>query len=209
MPSFKIQTSVCAKQRQTMKAGDIWLCRALHCMQADLLCDVRCMQSGIANVCAYVHSAAACCCCRSHELCANTACCVSCQAEYLYPSRWLYKHNEKVEFEVQETGADLVIITCIKTAKWHDLMVERYCPQCAWLAAITKATQQVCQGRLLVLSPLTSWSVCIPSVLAFAYSVNVMFLCLLVHTFSIFSRLVALLTSCEGLACKLSVCHKL
>lgn len=94
-------------------------------------------------------------------LCANyrQSPCLSsfiCQAKYLFPSRWLHRHIEKAEFEVEETGADLVNITCVKTATWHDIMVQRYRRQCAWLAAITEATKQVCCARLLVLLPLAS-----------------------------------------------------
>ena len=73
---------------------------------------------------------------------------------YVCPGRWVRAHPETLNWEAN-LGApgDRRVFTLIKSAQWHDLLMQRYWTQCAWLTAMTEAIKQVSSSCLLVCSP--------------------------------------------------------
>ena len=56
--------------------------------------------------------------------------------------RWVTRRHDKVQCEVEQSGA-VHLVTCIKTERWQDMLIQRYNRRCAWLQAITGAVKEV------------------------------------------------------------------
>lgn len=56
--------------------------------------------------------------------------------------RWVTRRRDKVQCEVEQSGA-VHLVTCIKTERWQDMLIQRYNRRCAWLQAITGAVKEV------------------------------------------------------------------
>ncbi|KAL0056332.1 hypothetical protein WJX82_010123 [Trebouxia sp. C0006] len=55
---------------------------------------------------------------------------------------WVTRRHDKVQCEVEQSGA-VHLVTCIKTERWQDMLIQRYNRRCAWLQAITGAVKEV------------------------------------------------------------------